>query len=34
MTGMDLLVFKTISPSLSVGPAIYAMVHYSRAAAR
>jgi hypothetical protein len=34
MTGMDLLVFKTISPSLSVGPAIYAMFHYSRAAAR
>jgi hypothetical protein len=34
MTGMDFLVFKTISPSLSVGPAIYAMVHYSRAAAR
>jgi hypothetical protein len=34
MTGMDLLVFKTISPSLSVGPAIYAMVYYSRAAAR
>jgi hypothetical protein len=34
MTGMDLLAFKTISPSLSVGPAIYAMFHYSRAAAR
>ncbi|MBZ5687185.1 MAG: hypothetical protein LAP86_19355 [Acidobacteriia bacterium] len=34
MTGMDLLVFKTISPSLSVGPAMYAMFHYSRAAAR
>jgi hypothetical protein len=34
MTGMDLLVFKTISPSLSVGPAIYAMFHYSKAAAR
>ncbi|HKV81793.1 MAG TPA: hypothetical protein VJP02_26835 [Candidatus Sulfotelmatobacter sp.] len=34
MTGIDLLVFKTISPSLSVGPAIYAMFHYSRAAAR
>lgn len=34
MTGMDLLVFKTISPSLSVGPAIYATVHYSRAAAK
>jgi hypothetical protein len=34
MTGMDLLVFKTISPSLSVGPAIYAMFHYSRAAAK
>lgn len=34
MTGMDLLAFKTISPSLSVAPAIYGMVHYSRAAAR
>jgi hypothetical protein len=34
MTGMDLLVFKTISPSLSVGPATYAMFHYSKAAAR
>jgi hypothetical protein len=34
MTGMDLLVFKTISPSLSVGPAIFAMFHYSKAAAR
>ena len=34
MTGMDLLVFKTISPALSVGPAIYATFHYSRAAAR
>jgi hypothetical protein len=34
MTGIDLLVFKTISPSLSVGPPVYAMVHYSRAAAK
>jgi len=34
MTGMDLLLFKTISPALSVGPAAYATVHYSRAAAR
>jgi hypothetical protein len=34
MTGIDLLVFKTISPSLSVGPAIYATFHYSRAAAK
>jgi hypothetical protein len=34
MTGMDLLVFKTISPSLSVGPAIFAMFHHSKAAAR
>jgi hypothetical protein len=34
MTGIDLLVFKTISPSLSVGSAIYATFHYSRAAAK
>jgi hypothetical protein len=33
ITGMDLMVFKTISPSLSVGPATYATFHYSRAAA-
>ncbi|HTT25037.1 MAG TPA: hypothetical protein VMG82_39345 [Candidatus Sulfotelmatobacter sp.] len=34
MTGMDLLLFKTISPALSVGPAIYGTVHYSKAAAK
>lgn len=34
LTGMDLLVFKTISPPLSVGPPVYALIHYSRAAAR
>ena len=34
MTGIDLLVFKTISPALSVGPPVYAMIHYSRAAAK
>ena len=34
MTGMDLLVFKTISPALSVGPPVYSMIHYSRAAAK
>jgi len=32
MTGMDFLLFKTISPAFSVGPPVYAMVHYSRAA--
>jgi hypothetical protein len=34
VTGMDLLVFKTISPVISVGPPVYGMVHYSRAASR
>jgi hypothetical protein len=34
MTGMDLLLFKTISPVLSVGPPVYAMVHYSKAATK
>lgn len=34
LTGMDLLVFKTISPAISVGPPVYAMVHYSRAASK
>ena len=34
MTGMDLLLFKTISPALSVGPPVYAMFHYSKAAAK
>lgn len=34
VTGMDFLVFKTISPSLSVGPPVYAMIHYSRSAAK
>lgn len=34
LTGFDLLIFKTISPALSVGPPVYAMFHYSRAAAK
>lgn len=34
MTGFDLLFFKTVSPAISVGPPVYAMIHYSRAAAR
>lgn len=34
LTGFDLLTFKTISPALSVGPPVYAMIHYSRAAAK
>lgn len=34
MTGMDFLFFKTVSPSLSVGTPVYAMIHYSRAAAK
>jgi hypothetical protein len=34
LTGMDLLLFKTISPALPVGPPIYAMIHYSRAASK
>ncbi|HXJ86765.1 MAG TPA: hypothetical protein VMS18_08120 [Candidatus Binatia bacterium] len=34
MTGMDLLLFQTISPALSVGSAIYGTVHYSKAAAK
>jgi hypothetical protein len=32
LTGVDLLVFKTISPAWSVGPPIYATVCWSRAA--
>jgi hypothetical protein len=32
LTGMDLLLFKTISPALPLGPPVYAMIHYSRAA--
>jgi hypothetical protein len=34
LTGMDLLLFKTISPALSVGPPVYALIHYSRAASK
>lgn len=34
LTGFDLLTFKTISPALSIGPTVYAMIHYSRAAAK
>jgi hypothetical protein len=34
LTGMDLLLFKTISPALPLGPPVYAMIHYSRAAAK
>ena len=34
LTGMDLLLFKTISPAMAVGPTVYAMVHYSRAASK
>lgn len=34
MTGLDFLVFKTVSPSLSVGAPVYGMIHYSIAAAR
>jgi hypothetical protein len=34
MTSIDLLLFKTINPAMSVGPPVYAMVHYSRAASR
>jgi hypothetical protein len=34
MTGMDFLAFKTISPALSVGAPVYAMIHYSRAATK
>jgi hypothetical protein len=34
MTGLDFLFFKTLSPALSVGPPVYATVHYSLAAAK
>jgi hypothetical protein len=34
LTGVDLLLFKTINPALPLGPPIYAMIHYSRAASR
>jgi hypothetical protein len=34
LTGMDLLLFKTINPALPLGPPVYAMVHYSRAASK
>ncbi len=32
LTGMDLLLFKTFSPAMSLGPPVYGMIHYSRAA--
>jgi hypothetical protein len=34
LTGMDLLLFKTINPALPLGPPVYAMIHYSRAASK
>lgn len=34
MTGLDLLIFKTFNPALSIGPPVFGMVHYSRAAAK
>jgi len=34
LTGMDLLLFKTISPALSIAPPIYGMAHYSWSASK
>lgn len=34
LTGMDLLIFKTLSPAISVGPPVYAIVRYSTAASK
>jgi hypothetical protein len=34
MTGMDFMFFKTVSPSISVLPPVYAMIHYSKVTAK
>ena len=34
LTGLDFVFFKTINPAMSVGPPVYGMVHYIRAAAK